>query len=118
MSARSAADPVLWVVRGLRKGLSVLVARVKGLRSAVREDNFRTAQRIRLALPLYVRRLEAPLRNDIARLFEVSGLWVRNLGDRRRTKRNTLQIIRRILSRLKIPTSASVGSDQLVSLAS
>jgi hypothetical protein len=64
------------------------------------------AQRLRLALPLYARHLEAPLRNDIARLFEVSGLWVRNVGDRRQTKRRTLQVIRRIISRLKIFTEA------------
>jgi hypothetical protein len=118
MSARSTVDPILRVVRGLRKGFSLLVARVKALRDAVRADNFRMAQRMRLALPLYIRRLEAPLRNDIVRLFEVSGLWVRNTGDRRQTKRSTLQIIRRILSRLKIPTSVTVAGAKLAALAS
>jgi hypothetical protein len=118
MGARSAADPVLRVVRGLQKGFSLLVARVKALRGAVRADNFRMAQRLRLALPVYVRHLEAPLRNDLARLFEVSGLWVRNVGDRHQTKRSTLQIIRRILSRLKIPTSVSVADAKLASMAS
>ena len=115
MNAKSAADSV---VRGLRRGFSLLVARVKALRGAVRADNFRMAQRLRLALPLYVRHLEAPLRNDIVRLFEVSGLWVRNTGDRHQTKRSTLQIIRRILSRLKIPTSVSVADAKLASMAS
>jgi len=89
MSAESAADRVLGVVRGLRKGLSNFVARVMALRTAVRADKFRVAQRLRVALPLYVRQLEAPLRNDVAGLFEVSGLWVRNVGDRRQTKRST-----------------------------
>jgi hypothetical protein len=117
MSAKSAADRVLGVVRGLRKGLSNLVARVMALRTAVRADKFRVAQRLRLALPLYVRHLETPLRKDIARLFDVSGLWVRNVGDRRRTKRNTLQIIRRIISRLKIPRSALAPATILASLA-
>ena len=106
MDAKSVADPVLWVARGLRKGLTLLVARIKGLRSAVRADNFRMAQRLRLPLPMYVRHLKNPVRKDIARLFEVSGLWVRNVGDRRQTKRSTLLIIRRIISRLKIPTNA------------
>jgi hypothetical protein len=117
MDAGSAADSVIWVARGLRKGFSLLVARVKALRGAVRADNFRIAQRLRLALPLYVRHLEAPLRNDIARLFEVSGLWVRNVGDRRQTKRRTL-VIRRILSRLKIPASVFVADGKLASVAS
>ena len=117
MDAKSAADRVLWVARGLRKGITLLVARIKGLRSAVRGDNFRMAQRLRLALPLYVRHLETPLRRDIARLFDVSGLWVRNVGDRRHTKRSTLQIIRRIISRLKIPTDASASDAKLPLLA-
>jgi hypothetical protein len=40
------------------------------------------------------------LRNDVARLFEVSGLWVRNVGDRHHTKRNIQRISRRIIQRL------------------
>jgi len=52
MSAESAADRVLGVVRGLRKGLSNFVARVMALRTAVRADKFRVAQRLRVALPL------------------------------------------------------------------
>ena len=109
MDAKSVTDPVLWVARGLRRGFFRLVDRVKALRKAVRGDNFRMAQRLRLALPLYVRHLEAPLRYDIARLFEVSGLWVRNLGDRRQTKRRTLYIIRRIIFRLKKLPSAPLA---------
>jgi hypothetical protein len=99
------------------RGPSRLVARIKALRSAVRGDNFRMAQRLRLTLPLYVRQLKAPLRDEVVRLFEVSGLWVRNLGDRRETKRSTLQIVRRIVSRLKIPTRASVAGAKLAALA-
>jgi hypothetical protein len=37
---------------------------------------------------------------DVARLFEVSGLWVRNIGDRHHTKRQVQRIIRRIIQRL------------------
>ncbi len=117
MDAKSAVDPVHWVVTSLREGFSLLFARVKALRSAIRSDDFRKAQRLRLALPLYVRHLEGSFRSDVARLFEVNGLWVRNVGDRRQTKRSTLQIIRRIISRLKIPTRALLADAKLPSLA-
>ncbi len=84
----------------VRNGLSLLVARVKALRRAVRVDNFRLAQRLRMGLVLYLRHLEQPLRNDVARLFEVSGLWVRNVGNRHFIKRNIQRISRRIIQRL------------------
>ena len=85
---------------GVRKGLSLLVARVKALRRAVHVDNFRLVQRLRMGLVPYVRHLEQPLRNDVARLFEVSGLWVRNVGNRHETKRNIQRISRRIIQQL------------------
>jgi hypothetical protein len=100
MDVRPAAASLLRVSKGLQKGFQFLVARIKALRHAVRVDNFRLAQRLRMALPLYVRHLKEPLRHDLARLFEVSGLWVRNVGDRRQTKRNIQRIIRRIIQRL------------------
>ena len=87
--------------KGLRKGLSLLVARVKALRRAVRVDNFRLAQRLRMGLVLYLKHLNEPLRNDVARLFDVSGLWVRNVGDRHQTKRTILRISRHIMQRLQ-----------------
>jgi hypothetical protein len=96
-TARSLVDKAS---KGLRKGFSLLVARVKALRRAVRVDNFRLAQRLRMGLALYLKHLEQPLRNDVARLFEVSGLWVRNVGDRHQTKRNIQRISRRIIQRL------------------
>jgi len=105
LDAKLAAEPFVQAAKGLAR----LVARLKALRRAVRVDNFRMAQRLRLPLPLYVRHLKEPVRNDIARLFEVSGLWVRNVGDRRQTKRSTLQLIRRIISQLKIPANGSVS---------
>jgi hypothetical protein len=113
LAAELAAEPFVKAAKGLAR----LVARLKALRRAVRADNFRIAQRLRLALPVYVRHLEAPLRDDIAGLFEVSGLWVRNVGDRHQTKRSTLRIVRRVLSRLKLPTSASVAGAKLAALA-
>jgi hypothetical protein len=100
MSARSAAVSFFRMSKGLRKGFQFLAARVKALRRAVRVDNFRLAQRLRMGLGLYLKHLEEPLRNDVARLFEVSGLWVRNVGDRRQTKRDIQRIVRRVIQRL------------------
>jgi hypothetical protein len=91
------------VSKGLRKGFQFLAARVKALQRAVRVDNFRLAQRLRMGLVLYLRHLKEPLRNDVARLFQVSGLWVRNVGDRHWTKRHIQRIIRRIIPRLNLP---------------
>jgi hypothetical protein len=84
------------------KGLELLSGRVKALRLAVDLDNFRLAQRLRMGLAAYLRHLERPLRDDVARLFEISGLWLRNVGDRHKTKRHIQQLIRRILPRLKV----------------
>ena len=97
MGARPA---LLRVAKGLRKGFQFLVDRVKALRRAVLADNFRLAQRLRTGLGLYLRHLEEPLRDDVARLFQVSGLWVRNIGDRHHTKRQIQRISRRIIRRL------------------
>ena len=91
------------VSKGLRKGFQFLAARVKALRRAVRVDNFRLAQRLRMGLVLYLRHLKEPLRNDVERLVRVSGLWVRNVGDRHWTKRHIQRIIRRIIPRLNLP---------------
>jgi len=43
------------VSNGLRKGFQFLAAQVKALRRAVRVDNFRLAQRLRMGLALYLR---------------------------------------------------------------
>ena len=101
MSARPGAGSLInRASKGLQKGFQFLAARVKALRRAVRVDNFRLAQRLRTGLGLYLRHLEEPLLKDVARLFEVSGLWVRNIGDRHHTKRQIQRIIRRIIQRL------------------
>ena len=98
------------VSNGLRKGFQFLAAQVKALRRAVRVDNFRLAQRLRMGLALYLRHLKEPLRDDVERLVRVSGLWVRNVGDRHRTKQNIQRIIRQIIPRLKTPHSLLAGS--------
>ena len=98
------------VSKGLQKGFQFLAAQVKALRRAVRVDNFRLAQRLRMGLALYLRHLKEPLRNDVERLVRVSGLWVRNVGDRHRTKRNIQRIIRQIIPRLNTPHTQLAGS--------
>ena len=60
MGARQAA--VDKVSKGLRKGFQFLAARVKALQRAVRVDNFRLAQGLRMGLVLYLRHLKEPLR--------------------------------------------------------
>ena len=61
-----------------------------------------------MGLVLYLRHLGEPLRNDIARLVDVSGVWVRNIGERHQTKRHVLQIIRRIIPRLERPPALMI----------
>jgi len=97
------------VSKGLRKGFTLLADRVRALRRAVCVDNFRLAQRLRMGLALYLRHLKEPLRNDVERLVQVSGLWVRNVGDRHQTKRNIQRIIRRIIPRLNTPHTQLAG---------
>src|SRR6516162_4026942 len=96
----AAGSPLDKMTDRLRQGLASLVARVKALRNAVRVDNFRLVQRLRKGLVLYLRHLGQPLHSDVARLFEVSGTWVRNAGKRHQTKRRVLEVIRRIIPRL------------------
>jgi hypothetical protein len=59
-----------------------------------------TPMPLRMGLGLYLKHLEEPLRNDVGRLFQVSGLWLRNVGDRRQTKREVQRMSRHIIQRL------------------
>jgi hypothetical protein len=88
--------------RDLPKRFELLSGRVKALRYATRLDDFRLAQRLRMGLAAYLRHLEGPLHEDIVRLLEISGSWLRNVGDRHETKRQIQQIIRSILPRLNV----------------
>jgi hypothetical protein len=77
-----------------------LSRRMKALRNAIRLDNFRLAQHLRMGLAASLRHLEGSLRDDVAQLFEISGHWLRNDGDRHQTKRQIQRLVRRILPRL------------------
>ena len=57
-----------------------LAGRIKGLRYAVCLNDFKLAQRFRMGLAVTLRHLDEPVRDDVARLIDVSGLWVRNVG--------------------------------------
>jgi hypothetical protein len=63
-----------------------------------------------MGLILYLRHLKEPLRNDVKRLVRVSGLWVRNVGDRHQTKRHIQRLIRQIIPRLNTPYTQLAGS--------
>ena len=85
------------------KRLEVLSQQVKALRNAIRGNNFKRAQpppdgTCRDLL----RHLQPQLRDDIVRLFEISGLWLRNVGNRHDTKLQVQRAIRRILPRLGV----------------
>ena len=79
---------------------------VQGLSYVVRLNDLKTAQHLRVRLAFVLRNsggLAKPLHAEIKKLFVISGVWVRNVGDRHQTKRQILQIIRRIIPRLKGP---------------
>jgi hypothetical protein len=84
----------------IQKRIDLLSGRIKGLRYAVQLDDFRLAQRLRMGLAAYLRHLDGPLRDEVTRLFEITGLWLRNVEDRHQNKRQAQQQIRRIIPRL------------------
>jgi hypothetical protein len=67
-------------------------------------NDFKIAQRLRARLAGVLRRphnLEKPLDNDLEDLLEISGRWVRNVGDRHEIKLQIRRLIRRIVPRLR-----------------
>ena len=79
---------------------------VQGLSYVVRLDDLKTAQHLRARLAWVLRQPSGRakrLHAELKQLFAISGVWVRNAGDRHDTKRQILQIIRRIIPRLKVP---------------
>ena len=81
-----------------------LYGMVQGLRYVVRLNDLKTAQHLRARLARVLRRpdnLAKPLRGDLKELFEISGLWVRNAGNRHDSKLQIRRLIRRIVPRVK-----------------
>jgi hypothetical protein len=78
---------------------------VQSLSYVVRLNDLKAAQHFRARLAWVLRRphdLAKPMHVDLKELFEVSGLWVRNVGERRDIKLQMRRLIRRIVQRVKI----------------
>ena len=78
---------------------------VQSLSYVVRLNDLKTAQRLRVRLALVLRHPKGwakTLHAELTQLFAISGVWVRNVGDRHQTKRHIQELIRRILPRLKL----------------
>ena len=89
-----------------------LYGMVQGLRYVVRLNDLKTAQHLRARLARVLRRpdnLAKPLRGDLKELFEISGLWVRNAGNRHDSKLQIRRLIRRIVPRVKIQSWRNRG---------
>jgi hypothetical protein len=74
---------------------------VQGLSYVVRLNDLRTAQHFRARLTGVLRRphnLAKPLHDDLEDLLEISGLWVRNVGNRHDVKLQIQRLIRRIIT--------------------
>jgi hypothetical protein len=77
---------------------------VQSLSYVVRLNDFKTAQHLRAKLDWVLRRphnLTKPQHRDVKELFEISGLWVRNVGNRHEIKLQTRRLIGRIVRRLR-----------------
>ena len=77
---------------------------VQSLSYVVRLNDFKTAQHLRARLAGIVRRphnLPKPVHDDLDELFEISGLWVRNVGNRQEIKLQIRRLISRIVSGLR-----------------
>ena len=78
---------------------------VQGLSCVVRLNDLKTAQHFRARLAWVLRgpnNLAMPLHGDLKELFEISGLWVHNVGKRHALKLQIQRLIRRIIRRVKI----------------
>jgi len=77
---------------------------VQSLSYVVRLNDLKTAQHFRARLAWVLRRphdLAEPLHVDLKELFEISGLWVRNVGERHALRLQIRRLIRRIVERIK-----------------
>jgi hypothetical protein len=69
------------------------------------------AQRFRMGLAVSLRHLDEPVRDDVARLVDVSGLWVHNVGDRHKNKREIQKLARGIVPQLGAQSRARSPHD-------
>jgi hypothetical protein len=88
---------------------------VQGMSYVVRLNDLKTAQHLRVRLALVLRHpggLAKPLQAELKELFAISGVWIRNVGDRHDTKRKIQQLIRRIVPRLKVTVKMRHGKQK------
>jgi hypothetical protein len=86
---------------------------VQSLSYVIRLNDLKTAQHFRARLAWVLRRphnLVKPLYGDLKELFEISGLWLCNVGDRHDTKRQVQRTIRRIVPQLIVRYRGNKGS--------
>ena len=79
---------------------------VQGLSYVVRLNDLKTAQHLRARLALVLRHpsgLAKPLHAELKELLEISGAWVRNVGNRHDTKQHIQRLIQYIIAPLKSP---------------
>ena len=84
---------------------------VQSLSYVVRLNDLKTAQHFRARLAWVLRKpsdLAKPLRDDLKELLAISGLWLRNIGDRHGTKQQIQRVIRRIVPRLNVRSRGEV----------
>ena len=77
---------------------------VQGLSYVVRLNDFKTAQHRRAKLTWVLRSphdLTKPQHHDLKELFAISGLWVRDVGDRHDIELQIRRLMRRIARRLR-----------------
>jgi len=85
---------------------------VQSLSYVVRLNDLKTAQHLRAKLAWVLRRphnFTKPLHHDLKELFEISGLWVRNVGNRHYIKLQTRRLIGRIVQRLRPGSALDAG---------
>jgi hypothetical protein len=78
---------------------------VRSLSYVVRLNDLKAAQHFRARLAWALRRphdLAKPLQGDLKDLFEISGQWVRNVGNRQDVKLQIRRLVRRIVQQIKV----------------
>ena len=86
---------------------------VQSLSYLVRLNDFKTAQNIRARLAWVLRKpsdLAKARRDELDDLFEATGQWVRNIGNRHETKLQIQELIRGIVRDLKSSDLATDNS--------
>jgi hypothetical protein len=74
---------------------------LKALRDTVRNNDFKVAQRLRFRLAGMKQHIEEGLHDQLEKLSEISGQWIRGVGNRHEDKVLIKQLIERALRRFR-----------------